>query len=320
MRKGSTYLKSVLWRRKKTCGFLLAMTLGLSMAAGCAQTENETNQTEDAGIDQENWQQAGLGGLTLKYDDTVWTYDETASVENSLVFTQGSEGVLGISYAQENSYQHPLSMIEDVKLFYSTFDGYEELEAPKEVEVNGERWYEWNYSFMDGGVENQVVRRFYAKNYHAYTVSYTALPEQFEAGAKQARQIMDTIEMSVPDNAQAEAKAKEFLVGEWDMGAAGYLVLSEDGTYNWYMKADKDEANMHTGTYGCDVENADLGFTEGGGIYLVLFPEVIYANGEAAATGSPKYDYGISIEQQEDGSYQMINVSTFNIYTLKKQQ
>lgn len=319
MRKESTYLKSGLWRRKKTCGLLAAMALSLSMAAGCAKTENEGIKTEAAGAHQENWKQAGLGGLTLKYDDTVWTYDEAASIENSLVFTHGSEGVLGISYAQENSYQHPLSMIEDVKLFYSTFDGYEELEAPKEMEINGERWYEWNYSFMDSGVENRVVRRFYAKNYHAYTISYTALPDQFENGAKQARQVMDTIEMSVPDNAQAEAKAKEFLVGEWDMGAAGYLVLSEEGTYNWYMKADKDEANMHTGTYGCDVENTDLGFTEGGGIYLVLFPEVIYANGEASTTGSPKYDYGISIEQQEDGSYQMINVSTFNIYTLKKQ-
>ncbi len=103
--------------------------------------------------------------------------------------------------------------------------------------------------------------------------------------------------------------------------AAGCAKTENEGikTEDAGAHPDKDEANMHIGTYGCDVENADLGFTEGGGIYLVLFPEVIYANSEASTTGSPKYDYGISIEQQEDGSYQMINVSTFNIYTLKKQ-
>lgn len=319
MKRGNTDRMSGLQGKRKVCSVLFVMALVLGVAAGCGKTGNEAAGTESETVNTDNWQQAGLGDLTLKYDDAVWSYDATASVENSLVFTQGGDGVLGISYSRENSYQHPLSMIEDVKLFYSTFEGYEELEAPKEMEINGERWYEWVYSFKDGENENRVIRRFYAKNYHAYTVSFTALPEQFEEGGQKARQVMDTIEMSVPDNAEAEKKAKEFLVGEWDMDGAGYLVLTEEGTYNWYMNAEKDEANMHTGTYGCDVENADIGFEEGGGIYLVLFPEVLYANGEAAATASPKYDYAIALEQQEDGSYQMINVSNFSIYTLKKQ-
>ena len=117
----------------------------------------------------------------------------------------------------------------------------------------------------------------------------------------------------------AEAKAKEFLVGEWDMGGAGYLVIEEGGTYTWYMDSSKDAANMHTGAYGCDTQSTTLGFGEGEGIYLVLFPEKLTVEGKEGTTGSSKYDYGISLEQQTDGSYQMINATTFTMYELNKQ-
>ena len=135
----------------------------------------------------------------------------------------------------------------------------------------------------------------------------------------EALKVLNSIVMNVPDNAEAEAKAREFLVGEWDLGDSGYLVLNDDGTYEWYMMSDKDEKNMHRGVYGCDVENQSLGFSEGEGIYLVLFPEVLYVDGEQQTTSNAKYDYGISLQQQEDGSYQMMNVSTFVIYSMMKQ-
>ncbi len=108
-------------------------------------------------------------------------------------------------------------------------------------------------------------------------------------------------------------------MGEWDLGESGYLVMEQDSTYTWYMDSSKDEQNMHRGTYGCDVENAAAGFAEGEGVYFVLFPEVFYAEGKEGKTGSPKYDYLVSTEQQPDGSYQMLNGSTLVMYDMMKQ-
>ena len=297
---------------KRTGTLLAAMLLVFAIATGCGSKGDGTTNPEDL-------KQAGLGALAMLYDDTVWTYDETNATDSSLIFTKGEEALIGVSCSRENVYQHPLDMIEKTKMIYSTFEGYEELMQPTKVDVNGEEWYEWSYTFTEDGADNKVLQRFYGKNYYAYTMTYTSMADDFEDNKQQALQVMNSVAMSVPDNTEAEAKAKEFLVGEWDMGASGYLVLSEDGTYSWYMQADKDEANMHKGTYGCDVENTELGFSEGEGIYLVLFPEVLYTEGKASTTGSAKYDYGLSLEQQSDGSYQMLNVSTFNMYTLKKQ-
>ncbi len=299
-------------KSKKTVMKLVLFMAVLSLfAAGCGSAQ-ETESAEDL-------KQAGLGGLVMLYDDTVWKYEEENSTENSLTFMKGDDSLIGVSCSKENLYQHPLTMIEMVRQIYSTFEGYKELEPPKEVEVSGEKWYEWSYCFNEDGAENYVTQRFYGKNYYAYTISYRATSDTYEKDKKPALQVLNSVVLTVPDNTEAEESAKEFLVGEWDMDAAGYLVLNKDGTYIWYMQSSQDENNMHKGTYGCDTQNEELGFSEGEGIYLVLLPEALYTNGTEGTTGSAKYDYGVSLKQQTDGTYQMINVNTMNMYSLKKQ-
>lgn len=292
------------------CGFLMLLL------AGCGSTQQ--GQAENA-AEPDNLKQAGLGAMSLLYDDSVWTYAEAESTDASLVFRDAAESVLGVSCSRESYYQHPLDMLNTAKQIYATFAGYEEIEAPTEVQVQGESWYEWCCSYEEEGVETVVLQRFYGKNYYAYAISYTAQKDDYEAGRNEALKVMNSVVMSVPDNAEAEEKAKKFLVGEWDLGDAGYLVMEQDGTYTWYMDSSKDEKNMHRGTYGCDVENTTVGFAEGEGIYFVLFPEVLYADGKEGQTGSPKYDYLVSLEQQPDGSYQMLNGATLVLYYMTKQ-
>ncbi len=210
-------------------------------------------------------------------------------------------------------------MLNTAKQIYSTFPGYEEIEVPTEVQVQNDSWYEWVCRYEEDGVETIALQRFYGKNYYAYAVSYVAEKGEYDSGKNEALKVMNSAVMNVPDNHEAEEKAREFLTGEWDLGDSGYLVMEQDGTYIWYMDSSKDEQNMHRGTYGCDVENAAAGFAEGEGIYFVLFPEVLYMEGKEGKTGSPKYDYLISLEQQPDGSYQMLNGSTLALYNMKKQ-
>lgn len=307
-------------KNKKIKGKLLLCAAVLLLFTGCGAAKEEAGGNAEAYDPEKNsLKQAGLGAMSMLYDDTVWTYAEEESTDASLVFRDKGDSVLGVSCSRESYYQHPLDMLNTAKQIYSTFPGYEEIEAPTEVQIQNDSWYEWVCQYEEDGVETVALQRFYGKNYYAYTVSYVAKKTEYDAGRNEALKVMNSAAMNVPDNAEAEEKAKKFLVGEWDLGDSGYLVMEQDGTYKWYMDSSKDEQNMHKGTYGCDVENTAVGFSEGDGIYFVLFPEVLYTEGKEGMTGSPKYDYLVSLEQQPNGSYQMLNGSTLVLYYMKKQ-
>ncbi|MCM1386518.1 MAG: hypothetical protein NC231_04260 [Bacillus sp. (in: Bacteria)] len=297
---------------------LITCVIAAALLTGCGMQKEEPENTETY-TEKDNLKQAGLGAMSLLYDDSVWTYDEAQGTEASIVFRDANNSVLGISCSKESYYQHPLDMVNTSKQIYSTYAGYEEVEAPTEITVQNESWYEWSYRYQEDGTAMVALQRFYAKNYYAYTISYVAEDKSYESGKKEALKVMNSIVMSVPGNEEAEAKAREFLAGEWDLQGAGYLVMNDDGTYIWYMDSSKNEDNMHKGTYGCDVENSAVGFSEGEGIYFVLFPEVLYVEGTESRTANAKYDYLVSLEQTDDGAYQMINGSTFAYYNMIKQ-
>lgn len=305
-------------KAKRYAAFLLAC-IALAIAAGGCQGKSGGAGDAEAYSEKDSLKQAGLGGLAMLYDDAVWTRQEEKESETSIAFEDKNGSLLGVSCSKEALYQHPLDMISMSKQIYGTYEGYEEIEAPTEMEVQGESWYEWTYKYTENGVPTVAMQRFYAKNYYAYTMSYVAEEEAYEAGRIEALKVMNSAVMNVPGNEEAEEKAKAFLVGEWDLGDSGYLVLNADNTYAWYMQSDKDEKNMHKGSYGCDVENTTLGFSEGEGIYFVLYPEALYVEGKEQTTANAKYDYGVSLEQQADGSYQMLNVATFQMYVMVKQ-
>ncbi len=296
------------------------------LAAGCAGEEkaagNGAESTAEAAQygEGDSLKQAGLGAMAILYDDSVWTYDETQGSDSSMAFTAADGSLLGLSCSREAFYQHPLDMIQITSQLNAAYEGFEELEAPTPVTVQGEEWYEWIYQYEENGVKTVALQRFYGKNYYAYTLTYIAEEKTYEANRNEALKVMNSAVMSVPDNDENERKAAEFLVGEWDLGDSGYLVLNDDGTYAWYMDAGKDEKNVHKGTYAGDVANESLGFQEGEGIYLVLFPEVLYADGKEGKTASAKYDYGISLTQQADGTYPMINAATFAMYSMTRQE
>lgn len=270
------------------------------MLTGCGESEKQGEAANDVQtrVNTENYEQATLNELTMMYDPAVWSPTDVNGTENMLRFDASDNGVLGISRAVEGMYQHPLDMIAMAKQIYSGYEGFEALSEPVEVQVNDISWYEWSYQYMQEGEMVKTLQRVYGKNYYAYSLSYVSNEAGYDINLQSAKDAMSTVEVVVPDNTQAEEKAKEFLVGEWDMGSSGYLVLEKDGTYTWYMNSTKDEANMHTGTYGCDVQNTSLGFVEGEGVYLVLFPEKLMVEGQENKTGSVKYDYGIMLNQE----------------------
>lgn len=261
-----------------------------------------------------------IGNIEFEYDTKVWKFINSTKTNDPLRFEDDKGNVLSLYVSQESTYQHPLEMIDFMESLVSSSEEYTVFLEPTKIEVNGTPWYEFGYSYKDGETLRKIYQRYYGKYYNAASVTYTSTIENYDTGYEEAIKVMSAFKTEDVTNEKNEAKAHEFLVGEWDVADRGYLVLKEDGTYEWYKDAEKDKNNMHYGTYGCDVENETMSLMEGDGVYLVLFPEGLIVSGTAETMGSHKIDYLISFDQKEDNSYQMVNMSTYALYTLTKQK
>lgn len=260
-----------------------------------------------------------IGNLSFHYDATVWKHREKTNENTPLEFSDEHGNLISIFASQESTYQHPKEMIKFFETMVSASDGYEVFLEPTEIDVNGTTWYEYGYSYKEGTTIHKVYQRYYGKYYNAASISYTSTEKNYESGYDKAIVMMSDIKTTDVTNEENEAKAHKFLVGEWDLEASGYLALNDNGTYEWYKDNTKDKNNMHFGTYGCDVENVKLSLKEGDGLYLVLFPEGLVIDGTKEEPTSNKTDYLISLDKGDADGYPMVNMSSYSLYTMKKQ-
>lgn len=258
-----------------------------------------------------------VGNVSFKFDEGIW--EITKNVANApLEFTDKNNNKLSLNVSQESTYQHPMAMISFIESIISDSDSFQVFVEPNELTINDSKWCEYGYLYKEGSTTYKVYQRYYGKYYNAASITYTSTLDLYDSGYDEAIKFMSNIEVEEVSNEENEVKAKKFLVGEWDLNGSGYLVLSEDGTYEWFSDGTKDENNRHYGTYGCDVENASMEMVEGDAIYLVLFPEVLVVKGENAESLQYKADYIISLEEESEG-YQMVNISSYSLFTITKQ-
>lgn len=257
--------------------------------------------------------EAGLGDLKLYYNKN-WTYDSEQSQDASLAFTRGST-LIGVMCTQEATYQLPQDMMaKSLDVAKQNDKELKMIQDMKKVKVNGDIWYECVYQTGTGDKTQYSLQRTYAKNYYAYTVTYTGLKEDFEAYKSNAMTILDSCIMNVPENS-GEKEAKKELIGELDAGKYGYLELKNDGTYYWYSDSSKAMDNVHYGTYACDNKIKAMNVSEGKkGYYLVLFPTKYFVNGEEKDMGTYKIDFALSKETSGNADYKGINLSNYTVY------
>ena len=291
---------------KKSIPAIIMIISTLLLLTGC------NNKKEDL-------QPVSIGNLAFQYDAAFWQHKKSTNEAAPLEFTDAKGNVVSIYVSQESTYQHPLDMIQFFETMVSTKDNFEVFLKPTEIKVNDATWYEYGYSYKEGDILHKVYQRYYGKFYNAASISYTSTDKNYDYGYEEAVKLMSGINATVNNNDINEAKAQEFLVGEWDVAKSGYLVMKKDGTYEWYKDAKKDKNNMHYGSFGCDVENAVMDLKEGDGIYLVLFPEGLTVDGTEKEMTTYKIDYLISFEKGENEGYPMVNMSSYALYTITKQ-
>ncbi len=257
--------------------------------------------------------EAGLGDLKLYYNNK-WTYDSEQSQDASLAFTRGN-ALIGVVCSKENTYQlaqditkHALDAAKE------KFKDLKMIQKVKEITINGDHWYECEYKTGQGHDAQYSLQRTYAKNYYAYTVTYTGLKDDYEAYKSNALTVINSCLMEVPEN-PGELVAKKELAGELDAGKQGYLELKRDGTYYWYRNSSKEMDNVHYGTYACDNKIKAMNIAEGKkGYYLVLFPCKYFVNGEETDMGTYKIDFAISKDPSAGIDYRGINLSNYSVY------
>lgn len=259
-----------------------------------------------------------VGNISFSFDERVWRLVKNNTNE-PLEFADKNDNKITINVTQESTYQHPMVMISFLESLISDYTDFQVFIEPNEITVNDTKWYEYGYTYKNGATYYKVYQRYYGKYYNAASVSYTSTLDQYDAGYEEALKLMSAIKVEEVDNKKNEEKAKKFLVGEWDLAERGYLVLKQDGTYEWFSDAFKDKNNRHYGSYGCDVENSNMNMAEGQGIYLVLFPEALVVNGETDTALQYKTDYLISLEALEGDVYKMVNLSTYTLIYMKGQ-
>ncbi|HPU63042.1 MAG TPA: hypothetical protein PK304_02710, partial [Mobilitalea sp.] len=195
-----------------------------------------------------------IGNLSFDYDANVWELVEKSETNGPLELKDKANNVISINVTKESTYQHPMAMISFIEGLLSESDGFEIYKEPSKITVNGTEWYEYGYLFKVDTTTYKIYQRYYGKYYNAASVSFTSTIDKFDAGFEEALRLFSGIIVEEVSNKENEEKAKQFLVGEWDLNGKGYLILNDDGTYEWYSDNNKDKSNMHYGTYGCDVE------------------------------------------------------------------
>lgn len=262
-----------------------------------------------------------VGNISFLYNDEVWTqvggFDENEPIE----FKDEYENSLIIFVTEETTYQHPQEMIDIFETFRINNESFKVFLQPTKIDVKGNSWYEHGYELDDGTTNHKIYQRFYGEYYSAINIRYISNPENYDKNLQAAKELMSTVEIDLLSNKENEDKAKESLVGEWDLSNNGYLILNQDGTYEWYQDSSKDKNNYHFGTYGCDIESKELAFfsfEEGEGFYLVLFLEDLIVNGETGGQMGYKSDFLISFDDIESDDYQMINLSSYRMYPMTR--
>jgi hypothetical protein len=259
-----------------------------------------------------------IGNISFSFDEKVWTI-VTNKANEPLEFADKNDNKLSLNVSQESTYQHPMAMITFIENLISDNSGFQVFIEPNEITVNGTTWYEYGYIYDNGTSTSKVYQRYYGKYYNAASITYTSTPELYDSGYNEALKFMSDIKVEEVSNKENEEKAKDFLVGEWDLDGKGYLVLSEDGNYDWFSDSSKDNNNKHYGTYGCDIENSNMNMVEGDGFYLVLFPDALVIDGITDTWLQYKSDYLISLKDEEKDGYQMVNLSSYALFIMTRQ-
>lgn len=257
-----------------------------------------------------------LKNIEITYDDN-WRLDELNSEENensSRKVIKNGNFKIALVLTNSDIYYTTQRFVETISNTYEA--KYDNVKVHGKEEINGQTWISLEYSYNVGRNYYHALQYFLVDDYDRYSVSYVAYEDEYLSGIDEAKKIIFTVKLDTTQEELDEKEAKKVLVGEWECGSTGYLVLNEDNSYYFYENSTKDKNNVIVGTYKATnkVKTYAAGYTEG--FYIICNVEKIIMKGETYVEPNNIIDYVFTLN--EDGTYNCKNMITYSIFKAKK--
>lgn len=242
-----------------------------------------------------------------------WSKDNLNSDENVKVLKKDNM-VIKVACSTTDVYmtteEFADTLIEDYKNLYKIID-------KSKVEINQNTWI--NVEYMEESLGKKILssQLFLADDYNYYSFTFTAEEEDYYDEIFRVKKIYNTLKLDNTKDELSSKDAKSKLVGEWDLGKKGYLVIEDkDNKFYLYKDSSKSMDNVYFGTYNCDnkIKTYAAGYADG--LYLELTIDEVYMDGKKTEAKNNRVDYAFT--PSNNGTYQVKDMVTYDIFTAKK--
>lgn len=183
----------------------------------------------------------------LKVEYPISWMSESNNESNTKSITKGNARIV-FNYTKSNVYYSSYSaaneFISEYEKIGVTFD---KAAGIQDVTISGIQWKKIEFYGSIDGEDKKVIQVVHSTDYEIYSITYLSEKKDYDKYLDQANKIIESVYLpSKETNAQT---VKQQILGEWDCGKTGYLVINSDDTYYFYKDSSKSMENVFYGTY-----------------------------------------------------------------------
>lgn len=187
-----------------------------------------------------------LHELKVKYPIVGWIEESQADAD-TVSITKGESRIM-LKYTKSNVYYSTSSVADEfIRSYKDTLDNFNLHGTMQEVTIHNTGWIKFEFSGMVDGKLKKGMQLVHSTDFEIYTIAYTSNGQDYDKYLDEANEITNSAYLPAKEtNAQS---VKQQIIGEWDCGNTGTLVINSDDTYYFYKDSSKSSDNVVSGTY-----------------------------------------------------------------------
>ena len=296
-------------------GFVVLLSIiGLSIVVILSLNNEYKNPVEV--IDNNLTETLKLKDLTLKYDRS-WNEEYNSGTDSKVI--KRDKVILTLNYSKSDWYYTTTGFAEEMIKEYEDNENwnYNTVSLGKET-INGKEWSKLEFIATVNGEKRKGLQYFFSTDYEYYSIIYMSAESDYNSYINEVNKFIKTIELyTKPVNSQ---DVKKKILGEWDCGTTGYLVINDDNTYYFYENSSQSMDNVIYGTYECSdgIPTYAAGYAEGILFIGNIKKATVDGEDKVLNTGDNKIQYGFSPNGTDGKYYNSKNINTGSTFTMRK--
>ena len=188
--------------------------------------------------------------IETDFAESFEEFDEITSADRmEKSISNGTARILVVYMGPSVYYYSSLSVAFEVDMSNrKTWDTYETVNGVDTTIINDIEWAKIEYSAVLDKGKIKGKQLFYSTDYELYSIMVILAEDDYDRYIDEINQIIQTVRITIEDRINTPDVVKT-IVGEWDCGEIGYLIISDDGVYHFYQNSSKDPDNVIWGTY-----------------------------------------------------------------------